>query len=433
MSIPLDRLYYYIERIVQEVYGDTIIYRFYPHGSKKIEDLKLHHSLDRYSWKQRHLMPVVYCNDQEPLNFEMYQNIDPNKTIFYDDSVLKTHTLANIPDYNLTIRAFNIHDKSILLHSEKRSIQQKLYSNSYFVPVYYWSHAVISLDWFRYAQYESIRKTTTPTRFLIYNRAWSNTREYRLKFLDLLIDHQLIDQCCTSFNPYEPEDNIPYQEHNFKNKQWKPTNKLENYFTKNNATSHCSADFNTADYNSTDIEVVLETLFDDSRLHLTEKSLRPIACKQPFILAATHGSLEYLRSYGFKTFDNIIDESYDLIQNPAQRLSAIISTMKKISEWTEDEYKDNMVHLQQIAEYNHRHFFSKDFFNMIIDELKYNLSNGFEILKNTNTGTRYIELRKILAKNEMIRKSIITSNQDRSQQDIIDLLKIARHCQSKNP
>jgi hypothetical protein len=40
MSIPLDRLYHYIENVAQEIYNDRIIiYRFYPHGSKNINDL----------------------------------------------------------------------------------------------------------------------------------------------------------------------------------------------------------------------------------------------------------------------------------------------------------------------------------------------------------------------------------------------------------
>jgi hypothetical protein len=69
---------------------------------------------------------------------------------------------------------------------------------------------------------------------------------------------------------------------------------------------------------------VLETLFDDHRWHLTEKSLRPIACGKPFVLMATPGSLQYLRQYGFKTFDGLIDETYDSIQNPKQRLQAVL-------------------------------------------------------------------------------------------------------------
>jgi len=436
MSIPLDRLYHYIENIAKEVRSDdVIIYRFYPHGSKKIEDLTL---LDpnyaTYNWKQWQTLPVIHCNDQEPLNFAMYQNIERSKTIFSNNvPQFKDCNLANIPDYNLTIHAFNIYDKSIILHSEQRSSNVDLYRDSYFVPVYYWSHALISLDWFRYAQHETIKKTTNTKRFLIYNRAWSNTREYRLKFLDLLIDNQLVDQCQTSLRSIEPELDIHYQDYNFKNIKWKPHNNLEIYYTQNTAKSHYSADFDTKDYNTTDIEIVLETLFDDSRLHLTEKSLRPIACGQPFVLLATHGSLAYLRKYGFKTFDEIIDESYDLIQDPVDRMSAVVSTMKQIANWNDAQYKNNMKKLQAIAEYNRQHFFSDTFFNLIVDELTHNLAQGFETIKNTNTGTRYIELRKVLAQYEPSRLTMVVDDDRRTRKDLTDILKIARQCQHKNP
>lgn len=428
MSIPLDRLYHYIESVANEVCNsDVLIYRFYPHGSKKIEDLTiLSPKYHDYSWKQWQTLPVIHCNDQEPLNFEMYQGIDPSKTIFNSTTDFKDCKLTTIPDYNLTMHTFNIHDKSIIIHSEQRSPNLDLYSNSYFVPVYYWSHALISLDWFRFAQHVSIKKSLNTTRFLIYNRAWSNTREYRLKFLDLLIDYQLLDFCRTSVQSMEAELKIHYQDYNFKNQHWRPHNTLENYFPKNNADSHYSADFDIDDYNSTDIEVVLETLFDDARLHLTEKSLRPIACRQPFILVATHGSLEYLRSYGFKTFHGIIDESYDLIKNPQDRMAAVISTMKQISSWNPVQYKDNMKKLQEIAEFNQQHFFSKEFFNLVTGELKHNLSQGLDILKNTNTGNRYIELRKLLSNYEFGRKIMTATDIRRTRKDITDILKIAR-------
>jgi hypothetical protein len=298
--------------------------------------------------------------------------------------------------------------------------------------VYYWAHALISLDWFRYAQHETIKKSNNTTKFLIYNRAWSNTREYRLKFLDMLIDNKLVDHCRTSVRPIEPELAVHYQDYNFKNSQWQPRNKLESYYTENTADSHFSADFDIDDYNTTDIEIVLETLFDDSRLHLTEKSLRPIACKQPFILAATPGSLEYLRSYGFKTFNGIINESYDLIQDPVSRMSAIVSTMKKISEWDSDQYKHNMKKLQEIAEYNQQHFFSDRFFNLVVNELAHNLKQAFDIVKNTNTGTRYIELRKILAQDDFCKSALVADNFRRTRKDVVEILTLARQYVHKN-
>jgi hypothetical protein len=434
MSIPLDRLYHYIENVAKKVRSDdVVIYRFYPHGSKKIEDLKILNTNNiNYTWKQWQTVPIIYCYDQEPLDFNMYQNIEKAKTIFSKEPEFKDYNLSTIPDYNLTMNAFNINDKSIILHSEQRSINVDLYQNSYFVPVYYWAHALISLDWFRYAQYETIKKSTNTTRFLIYNRAWSNTREYRLKFLDLLIDNELVDDCRTSVRSVEPELNIHYQNYNFKNPHWQPHNNLESYYTENIADSHFSADFDITDYNATDIEIVLETLFDDSRLHLTEKSLRPIACKQPFILAATPGSLEYLRNYGFKTFNGIIDESYDLVQDPVDRMFAIVSTMKKITSWNKDQYNDNMKKLQEIAEYNQQHFFSKKFFDVINDELTQNLKQGFDTIKNTNTGRRYIEFRKILAQHEPYRLALVTNSSVRTRKDVTEILKMIRQCQCKN-
>jgi hypothetical protein len=430
MSIPLDRLYHYIENIAKEIRGDDIIiYRFYPHGSKKIEDLSLIRTYP--NWKLWQITPQIYCNDQEPLYFELYQNINQSKTLLSTVPSFKEFPL-DLPDFNLTMSPFTVYDKSIILHSEQRSKNIELYANSCFVPVYYWSHSLIAMDWFRYAQHLSFKKTAETKKFLIYNRAWSNTREYRLKFLDLLVEHQLNDQCQTSVCVMEPELNIHYTQHNFKNSNWQPTRCLENYFPKNIVNSNYSADFDYNDYNTTDVEVVLETLFDDDRIHLTEKSLRPIACNQPFILMATHGSLEYLRKYGFKTFDGIIDESYDSIEDPQQRMLAVISAMKKIVSWSESERYSNMQKIQEITNYNQQRFFGQDFHNQVISELKCNLAQGLDTIERTNTGSRFLNLRKILYQFESARSMLLDGNFQRSREDIANVVKIAKQYQLKN-
>ena len=186
---------------------------------------------------------------------------------------------------------------------------------------------------------------------------------------------------------------------------WRPTYTLENYFPINNAHSHYSADFDLNDYTATDIEVVLETLFDDERLHLTEKSLRPIACGQPFILAGTHGSLEYLRSYGFKTFGNIWDESYDDIEDSEERLIKIAESMKQIANWTPRVREANIAKATAVADYNKKHFFSEEFFNLVINELQTNLKLGLEQLENINTSQRWCAVHTQLLKIQEYKKS----------------------------
>ena len=382
MSIPLDRLYHYIDSVAREINNDNIvIYRFYPHGSKKAEDCC---TLTDLSWAEKVSNIHMYCNDQEPLNYELYENLSSNKDF---TNLLKSLSLYN--PQNLR-RYASIYEKSYLLHSEQRSDEVIKYQNLCFIPVYYWSHAIIARDWFRYAKYTNQHKRIQKI-FLIYSRAWSGTREYRLKFAEFLI-RLGIDNCCRMrINSIEPELGIHYDQHQFINPAWKPTQVLEDFFPTNNAPSHYSADFDIEDYEATDIEVVLETLFDDGRLHLTEKSIRPIACAQPFILAGTHGSLDYLHSYGFKTFSDIWDESYDSIEDPKQRLYAITDLMKQIANWSPEKRFNKMLAAQAIADHNKKHFFSQKFFNQVTAELKTNLQLSASCLETTNSFKTFID------------------------------------------
>jgi hypothetical protein len=382
MNIPLDRLYHYIENIAQEIYGDrVIIYRFWPHGSKNISDLN---SLKKPNvWEENIMFPAIWCNDQEPLDYEFYKVNLRNRYNGEWMSILKSiGMLHEIKNLNYSPPSY--WEKSLLLHSEKRSNNlEKYQKDNELITVYYWSHAIIARDWFRYAEHIKQQKNISKT-FLIYNRAWSGTREYRLKFLDLLLQLGLEHECQTSVNPVEPELGIHYKMHKFENSAWQPTQVLEKFFPQNAVPSHYSADFDIEDYESTNIEVVLETLFDDSRQHLTEKSLRPIACGQPFILAATHGSLEYLRSYGFKTFSDVWDESYDLEEDPEVRLAWIVKLMRHIADWAPDVRERKMLEAQAIANYNRQHFFSKEFFNLVTEELKTNLKSASIELAHCN-------------------------------------------------
>ena len=428
MSIPLNRFYPHIESILKQISNNIIIYRFYPHGSKKLEDLTtLNNSGVGTTWVERQKTGVIICHDQEPLHYDLYtddmvldfvkhdQKYILNRHPYILNKIAKLHLRAAI------ISPLNCYENTLLLHSEKNSSELKKYNNNNFIGVYWWSHAIIARDWFRYAEHVQQHKQIQKT-FLIYNRAWAGTREYRLKFLDFLLRIGLEDHCQTSVNPIEPELGIHYDTHQFTKANWQPTNVLENFFTINTAQSYDSADFNIKDYESTDIEVVLETLFDDARLHLTEKSLRPIACGQPFILASTAGSLEYLQSYGFKTFMNIWDEHYDLIEDPEERLMCIADLMKQIANWAPWVREEKMVEAQAIAEYNKNLFFSAEFHNKIFDELKTNLITGVTELNQGITDKHYRELREAAKYDPELEKIVNRDSPWRTQEDVNTVL-----------
>jgi hypothetical protein len=268
------------------------------------------------------------------------------------------------------------------VHSEKNSQELAKYESTGMITVYYWAHAVLARDWYRYAEIDPLLKNKTTTfefDFLIYARAWTGTREYRLKFLEMLIENNLYKNSCVNFNPVDTD--VCYRAYEFTNNNLSiKSNNIEKHFNASIADSNSSADYNSSDYQRCEFEIVLETLFDDQRLHLTEKSLRPIACGVPFILAATPGSLEYLRSYGFQTFGQHINEEYDQIKDPVARLSAIISTMQEISSMAPDKKRQLFEKLQPICKFNQERFFSDDFFHTVINEYKLNLNLGLQQL-----------------------------------------------------
>jgi hypothetical protein len=120
----------------------------------------------------------------------------------------------------------------------------------------------------------------------------------------------------------------------------------------------------------------------------------------PFLLCATAGSLQYLRDYGFKTFDSVINEDYDLISDPLSRLRAVIKTMKTIANWSNDEKQQKFAQMQKIAEFNKNYFFSNNFLNLIKSELATNLKHSLIQIVEHNTFDRCIDLNQRLVTNE---------------------------------
>ena len=411
MSVPLDRLYHYLDDVVNH---DLLIYGWTLHGSRNLDDFDmLSDTMSPEDWARlgstvtaqefksavlRNNHVVMICHDQEPLDFDRYSFEDLRTIIKKNhEKYSKTAMMTNLDrdtvvEYcaSLGLRGLanpaNHHDRTILLHSEQRSTHVIQFEQQGYVPVYYWSHGVIAQDWFRYAEHDPILKFDSAqisNDFLIYNRAWCGTREYRLCFAEQIVENKLTAHCQMSF---APNDDRHYHQHQFVNPEFQITNfELEKFFPKNNHSSNSSADYCNIDYAKSGIEVVLETLFDDSRWHLTEKTLRPIACGHPFMLMATPGSLQYLQQYGFKTFAGLIDESYDSIQNPRQRLQAVIAEMSRISALPQQEKTHLFCELNQIAKHNKHHFFSK-FFTQVQEEYINNLDCAITIMNQHKTG-----------------------------------------------
>ena len=89
------------------------------------------------------------------------------------------------------------------------------------------------------------------------------------------------------------------------------------------------------DYPSMDLyknaftEIVPETLYKNGYF-FTEKTAKPIATKTPFLVVSSMGYLDYLRSFGFRTFDSLISERYDSEHRVQDRVRLMLEQLEDI-------------------------------------------------------------------------------------------------------
>ncbi len=89
-------------------------------------------------------------------------------------------------------------------------------------------------------------------------------------------------------------------------------------------------------YKQSHFHIVIETHYDADQsdgTFLTEKTWKCIKYGQPFVIVGPAGTLQHLREQGFRVFDQVLDNSYDLVQDPTQRWLAT----KKLIQWIKQQ------------------------------------------------------------------------------------------------
>lgn len=116
--------------------------------------------------------------------------------------------------------------------------------------------------------------------------------------------------------------------------------------------------------------LVTETVATGRRWHLTEKTFKPIALGMPFVLVATAGSLEYLKSYGFQTFDSVWDESYDHELDDQKRIEKIAALLQSLDSMSIEQRQHLFLQARPVIEHNWNHFYNGGFEQVLWQELK---------------------------------------------------------------
>jgi hypothetical protein len=312
----------------------------------------------------------VFLHDQEPVHLDLH------KPLF-----------EKVIDYNNDIRVANGNYRKggHVIVSEQGEYVEELTRIYGWKSHYYFYHGWACRDWFRgYDKTFLIPRAQdrAPTKtFMSPNRIVAGKRDHRVLFLYNVFKHGLDNNYISAPRvcPYENVDisqiavkynNIyPDIEQVFKSAD------LPRLFEGEETQVMTSCWLgNYAEAQDSLVYVPTETVYFGNRLHITEKTFKAIALEMPFVLMAPAGSLEYMRSYGFKTFDGIFDESYDLETDDIKRVEKVTKLLKDLDNLTPEERLDIHRRCLPAVIHNYEHFYGGNFDRVLWRELQEMLS-----------------------------------------------------------
>jgi hypothetical protein len=103
-------------------------------------------------------------------------------------------------------------------------------------------------------------------------------------------------------------------------------------------------------YEQTWYSIVCETVCLGDTFFLSEKTTKPLFAKRLFLVYSCVNFLQKLKELGFKTFDSVIDESYDSEPDPILRFSMIEEQIQYLSQQDPQQVYEKIA---PILEHNH--------------------------------------------------------------------------------
>lgn len=319
----------------------------------------------------------IFFFDQEPIHLNIHLQTflkvrGLNADITYADIEIPRTRKNRLKDM--------LRETGYLLTSEKNSTMVNYICKELgWKELYYFFHGWAALDWYR--GYDKTFLITPWTNrnitktFLAPNRIIAGERKHRLEMLYHIFKNNMLNNhiSCPTVCPAENisimdaikslQDKYPDIEQVFE-QQALPMN----FAGEDDHPMHSCwlSLFNEASESL--LYLVTETVATGHRLHLTEKTFKPIALGMPFIIVGTKGSLKYLREYGFKTFEGIWDESYDDAEDE-DRIQRIASLLRSLDELPVAAKQDLFEQCIPVIEHNWNHFYNGGLEAVLWEEL----------------------------------------------------------------
>ena len=383
---------------------------YHPFGTRGYKNLQIWNmnaNPNQFQISDTHIGQVL-MNDQEPVYLNLitdwkkehqaYPEFHPDISKRIDHTQYQSRNINDVESYYqdrldgisyVARMIFTGMRTPCIVHSELRSPAIKSLTKE-FVSVYVFWHGLVARDWYRHWKHNQQCMPTinraNNKKFLLYARDYSGSRSYREHFVKQLIVEHLApyfqyqnypDEACLRQH-FPPQDKPTY----YTSKDFVAEVIDQQTVISDNrinvpVTDQSSAFINVDDYNSTAIQIVAETIFEDQRIHLTEKTFQPMVAGQPFITLSSPGTLEILKYYGFQTFDHVWDESYDKITDPHQRMQAVIDVIHQLKD--HKDFESLYEKCLPVCEHNRNHFFSNRFESQILSEYDHNWRSAYEL------------------------------------------------------
>lgn len=112
---------------------------------------------------------------------------------------------------------------------------------------------------------------------------------------------------------------------------------------------------NNKHHSSTFMSIVTETLYK-GELFFSEKIWKPVIAGQPFLLLSSPGSLALLRQWGFQTFDQWFDESYDDMPHMIDRVNCIVDQVHRLSNMSQEQLQQMRQQMMPVIKHNQQRY-----------------------------------------------------------------------------
>jgi hypothetical protein len=265
--------------------------------------------------------------------YEGYSGMENNQDF---EVIEKWRIDAGLPEYSVYYVCGNLLSEKIV---ENKNLKFKAKGIHYFEP------------WNKYnGDIVTFKPHTDKYLFLSYNRQY---RHHRVRFIIDLIENNLIDKGLVSLNKIEHD--LPYE----------TTDEIKDFF-KNTAPLmidtmpelkyNLAINITVEDYERTFISVVTETMVDKDTLFFSEKIWKPIMVGHPFMVYGNKGSLSYLKSLGFRSYDKWIDESYDEEPDRDLRCKMIVNQLNKFNSLPISKLIEIREEMKDTCIYNYAHY-----------------------------------------------------------------------------